>query len=45
MVVIFPFVHAFGPDYPYKEVHRQLKAFWKRIDVPYLDLYDLYEGL
>lgn len=44
LVVIFPFVHAIGPDYPYEEVHEQLKAFWKRIGVPYLDLYDLYAG-
>lgn len=44
LVVIFPFVHAVGPDYPYKEVHRKLKAFWKNSGVPYLDLYDLYAG-
>lgn len=44
LVVTFPFVHAIGPDYPYKEVHKQLKAFWMRIGVTNLDMYDLYAG-
>lgn len=38
LAVTFPFVHALGPDYPFREAHERLAALWQRLDVPYLDL-------
>ncbi len=44
MVVTFPFIHALGKNYAYAQVHQQLDEHWKSLDVPHLDLYDVYEG-
>ena len=43
LVVTFPFIHALGKDYAYAKVHQQLDAHWKSLDVPHLDLYDIYQ--
>ena len=43
-VVIFPFMHALGPNYRYREVHKKLCAFWSSLQVPYLDLLSVYES-
>ena len=37
-VVTFPFLHALGADYPYQFVHDELAAFWRKENVPHLDL-------
>jgi len=43
-VMTFPVMHALGPDYPYREEHEKLAAFWQELDVPHLDLLDVFEG-
>ena len=37
-VVTWPFVHALGKDYPHREIHERLAAFWRDEGVPHLDL-------
>jgi hypothetical protein len=37
-MVIFPFVHNLGPDYPYKSAHRKLVEFCEAEGIPVLDL-------
>ena len=43
-VVIFPFMHALGPNYKYREIHNKIDAFWKSLNVPYLDLLSVYDS-
>jgi hypothetical protein len=45
LVVTFPFLHALGPNYDYGSVHEQLKALWRDLQVPHLDLLSVYAGL
>jgi hypothetical protein len=42
LVVTFPFLHDLGPDYEYRDVHRQLAEFWSSLGVPHLDLLDTF---
>jgi len=44
VVVTFPFMHAIGPDYPYRSVHSRLHEFWTEKGVQHLDLLDSYHG-
>jgi hypothetical protein len=37
-VVTFPFLHALGPGYPWQFVHDELGQFWRKLEVPHLDL-------
>lgn len=43
-VVIFPFLHCFGGGggYPFGAIHRKLVDFWRGLDVPTLDLLEVY---
>ena len=43
-VVTFPFLHALGDDYAFREAHERLDAFWASRGVPHLDLLDVFEG-
>jgi len=43
MVVTFPFLHAIGDDYAYRDVHGKLGAFWNELGVPHLDLLPVFE--
>ena len=44
-VVTFPFLHALGADYEYAFVHQNLDQFWRELDVPHLDLLQVYKGI
>jgi hypothetical protein len=44
-VVTFPFLHALGPNYEYREAHARLARCWQELGVPALDLLPVYEGL
>lgn len=44
LVVTFPFLHQLGPDYPFRDLHSQLRQFWEAEEVPYLDLLETLEG-
>lgn len=44
-VITFPFVHALGPDYRYRQIHERLGVFWRRQGVPHLDLLAAFEGM
>jgi hypothetical protein len=44
-VVVFPFLHRVGREYPYSGVHRQLDEFWRQRGVPTLDLLSVFQGL
>lgn len=44
LVVTFPLLNALGPDYPYRDVHERLNAFWSGLGVPHLDLTPAYAG-
>ena len=44
MVVIYPFFHLVGRDYPYTEAHRKVAGFCASNSIPCLDLYDVYSG-
>lgn len=37
-VAIFPFLHNLGPDYPFREIHRQIKADCESLRIDCLDL-------
>jgi hypothetical protein len=37
-VAIFPFLHNLGPDYPFREIHRQIKADCEQLGIDCLDL-------
>jgi len=41
-VVSFPFLHALGPEYPWRFAHEQLDAFWREQGVPHLDLLPVF---
>lgn len=45
LVVTWPFLHAIGPDYPYRAIHERLAGLWRDLGVPHLDLLDRFEGL
>ncbi len=45
LVVIFPFVHAVGPDYAFQHVHDQVNQLWTDLEVPHLDLLSIYKNL
>lgn len=45
VAITFPFLHALGPDYPFKEAHEALNRFWTERGVPHLDLLPLFDGL
>jgi lysophospholipase L1-like esterase len=42
-VVIFPFLHALGPNYEYRFVHEQLEKFWTEQRVSHVDLLTMFE--
>jgi len=44
LVVTFPFLHRLGADYEYRQVHQQLDEFWRSLNVPHLDLLELYNN-
>ena len=44
LVATFPFLQVPLEDYPFRDVHAQLDAFWKSNGVPHLDLADAYRG-
>ena len=37
-MVIFPFLHNLGPDYPFHEAHRKLREYCEGAGIPVLDL-------
>jgi len=37
-VVVFPFLHNLGPEYPFRHAHRLIDDFCRRADIPVLDL-------
>lgn len=37
-VVIFPFLHNLGPDYPFKSAHQELATYFQNHDIRVLDL-------
>jgi hypothetical protein len=37
-LVIFPFLHNLGPDYPFRDAHQQIVEFAKSQQIPVLDL-------
>ena len=37
-VVVFPFLHNLGPDYPFREVHQQIVKDCRKLDIDCLDL-------
>lgn len=43
-VMVFPFLHNLEGDYSFEAVHRQLTRLWRALDVPYLDLMELYRS-
>jgi len=43
-VVTFPMMQLVGPDYPLRDVHRRLDAFWRGEGVAHLDLLDVFDG-
>lgn len=44
-VVTFPFLHALGDDYAYRDIHKKLNSLWLDLDVPHLDLLRVFEGM
>ena len=45
MVVVFPYVHAVGPNYEYQFMHDKLNRFWSDENVPCLDLLPIFSNL
>lgn len=41
-VVTTPLLHAVGADYPFRDVHQRLDELWTDLEVPHLDLLDVY---
>ena len=37
-LVVFPFLHNLGPDYPFRAAHRQLVEYARENQIPVLDL-------
>jgi hypothetical protein len=44
-VVTFPFLHALGPDYAFRDAHAMLGQFWSEQGVPQLDLLATFQGI
>lgn len=44
LVVTFPFLQSLGPDYEFADAHARLADFWRELDVPHLDLLDIFQG-
>ncbi len=42
-VVTFPSVQLIGPNHEFRDVHHRLNDFWRRLEVPHLDLLPVYE--
>lgn len=42
-IVVFPFLHDFGPDYPFVEAHQRIVEFCKDAGVPVLDLWPVLQ--
>jgi len=42
-IVIFPFLHNLGPDYPFRDAHERISEFCRRDGVPCLDLLPVLE--
>lgn len=45
VIVTFPFLHSLGPDYKFHETHKVLGEFWRTLEVPHLDLIEVYQSL
>jgi hypothetical protein len=43
-VVTWPMLNRLGKDYPFRETHERLDAFWKSLSVAHLDLYGVFEN-
>ena len=43
IVVTFPDIASRWEEYPYRDVHRQLDEFWRRLGVTHVDLLPLFE--
>jgi len=43
-MVLFPFLHNLGPDYPFRSAHEQLRDFCRQQEIPVLDLEPLLTG-
>ena len=44
-VVTFPFLHTLGPDYEFRSAHKLLDEYWRELDVPHLDLLNVYDSI
>lgn len=44
LVVTFPFLHALGNNYKYKNIHEKLNDFWIDEGVPHLDLMQIFQS-
>lgn len=44
LIVTFPFLHALGPDYEYRSIHKRLDEYWNELNVPHLDLLSVYKS-
>ncbi|MGE5194446.1 MAG: GDSL-type esterase/lipase family protein [Deltaproteobacteria bacterium] len=42
-IVIFPFVHNLGPEYPFDDAHRKIAEYCRQANVPCLDLKPILE--
>lgn len=42
-LVIFPFLHNLGPEYPFRDAHERIADFCRRDQVPFLDLLPVLE--
>lgn len=42
LVVVFPFFHVMGPEYPYRKVHDKVVSFWRARGIRTLDLLEIY---
>lgn len=45
IVIIFPFIELFGPNYPATEAHNKLQSYFKSQDVEVIDLLDDLKNL
>ena len=43
-VVVFPFLHNLGPDYPFRHAHEQFVDYCREADIPVLDLDPVLSG-
>ena len=37
-IVVFPFLHNLGPEYPFREAHQKIVEYCRSRDIPVLDL-------